>query len=554
MNRNYPGTVRSTHAHHPDPSRRHRERRGVSGLIFKSIYFTPLIWLAVGLLLLEVALLVRAWWGTIRTNYGCRDCGYDLTGIPGDASRCPECGGDLAVCALTGSVVVRRRLRSRGIRCLAVILLAGVGLMLVQPWRLPYTPTWVLTNIDLPVVRWRGRMLTPDHTHGLVWRELKSRLIRDGPSIKTVIDDRGNYELQTPKDFIGAPALTKSEMKILLEGVFEQLAEEGIADVDTQIRHPIGLWEAAMRAGWWTPEEVGAVIGKIPPIQALSLTSFRAQELLLVLDSPRLSSGFVPMEVQFSDLELDIDDRTLRLVELPNDRGASQSPTRRVFGHHDLDVTPGQSTIFTKNTLESKVMLRYRLVLVSSGGTPLASQWVAGPVDRDFDVSATRMVLVATGDAVDAIGGDLSEASVFIPDPEGGKGGRIVIATTNADWAEAPRRDGQALDLVYRVRPHTSRISTDERFVTESSTRELPPLPDGRRRFTLREFEYEDVKALGPGTVRFGLDSMTWHDILAASEDTDPDWDPRRESRLIPFTVSIPSAAPIVTSAPDETP
>lgn len=61
------------------------------------------------------------------------------------------------------------------------------------------------------------------------------------------------------------------------------------------------------------------------------------------------------------------------------------------------------------------------------------------------------------------------------------------------------------------------------------------------------------MKALGLGAVRFGPDPMTWHDILAAFEDTDPDWDPRRESRLTPFTVSIPSAAPIVTSAPDET-
>ena len=157
-----------------------------------------------------------------------------------------------------------------------------------------------------------------------------------------------------------------------------------------------------MRAGWWTPEEVGAVIGKIPPIQALSLTSFRAQELLLVLDSPRLSSGFVPMEVQFSDLELDIDDRTLRLVELPNDRGASQSPTRRVFGHHDLDVTPGQSTIFTKHASESKGTLRCRLVLVSrSRGTPLASQWMSAPVEQ-LSVSPTQ-VEVASGDAVEAI-------------------------------------------------------------------------------------------------------------------------------------------------------
>ena len=151
------------------------------------------MWLAVGLLLLEVILLVRAWRRTIRTSYGCRDCGYDLTGISEDASRCPECGGDLAVCAFIGSTV-RRRLRSRGIRCLAVILVAGVGLMLVHPWRLPYAPTWVLTNIDLPVVRWRGRMLTSDQTQGLVWRELKSRLIRDTPTI-TEIDDLGNYNL-----------------------------------------------------------------------------------------------------------------------------------------------------------------------------------------------------------------------------------------------------------------------------------------------------------------------------------------------------------------------
>ena len=78
---------------------------------------------------------------------------------------------------------------------------------------------------------------------------------------------------------------------------------------------------------------------------------------------------------------------------------------------------------------------------------------IAGPVDRDFDVSATR-VSVATDDAVDAIGRDLSEASVFIPDPEGGKGGRIVIATTNADRAEAPRPDGQVLDVVCPPRPH----------------------------------------------------------------------------------------------------
>ena len=179
---------------------------------------------------------------------------------------------------------------------------------------------------------------------------------------------------------------------------------------------------------------------------------------------------------------------------------------------------------------------------------------MSAPVEQ-LSVSPTQ-VAVASGGAVEAIGRDLSEASVFISDPGGGEGGRIVIATTNAEWAEAARRDGQALDLVCPLRSFTSRIRKHDRFVTEPSTRELAPLPDGRRRFTLREFEfeYENVKALGPGTVRFGLDSMTWHDILAASEDTDADWDPRRESRLIPFTVSIPSAAPIVTSAPDETP
>ena len=522
-----------------------RGRQGVSGLIIESKNFTPLMWITVGLLLLGVILLVWAWRMTLRKNQECRDCGYDLTGIPKDATRCPECGGDLAVCVLTPerSITAGRRLRSRGIGCLAAGLLAGVGLTLVHPWRIPLTPTWVLTNIDLPVIRWRGTESTQAYApHFRVWDELNSRLIR--------------YDAATPRvELADAPALTRPEMQVLLEGFFEEIAREGIAKVSRMHRPEVNLWEAAMHAGWWSPEEVGALIGTIPPIGAMSLDHLSVSDAPEVM-SLTLSSGdptFFSLEVQFSALVLDIDDRTLRLAELPNHRGASQPPPRQVFGFHDLVGTSGQSTIFTKHASESKGTLRCRLVLVSrSRGTPLASQWMSAPVEQ-LSVSPTQ-VAVASGDAVEAIGRDLSEASVFISDPGGGEGGRIVIATTNAEWAEAARRDGQALDLVCPLRSSTSRIRKHDRFVTEPSTRELAPLADGRRRFTLREFEYEDAKALGPGTVRFGLDSMTWHDILAASEDTDPDWDPRRESRLIPFTVSIPSAAPIVTSAPDETP
>ena len=55
-------------------------------MIIESKNFTPLMWITVGLLLLGVILLVWAWRMTLRKNQECRDCGYDLTGIPEEAA------------------------------------------------------------------------------------------------------------------------------------------------------------------------------------------------------------------------------------------------------------------------------------------------------------------------------------------------------------------------------------------------------------------------------------------------------------------------------------
>ena len=144
-------------------------------MILEDRTITPLMWLTVALLLLGVVLLVRAWRMTVRTNRECGDCGYDLTGIPEDAARCPECGGELATCALTpeGSVTARQRLRSRGIRCIVASLVAGAVLMLVHPWRLAHTPTWVLANLDLPLIQWRDVRASQRYTaNERIWRAL----------------------------------------------------------------------------------------------------------------------------------------------------------------------------------------------------------------------------------------------------------------------------------------------------------------------------------------------------------------------------------------------
>ena len=256
----------------------------------------------------------------------------------------------------------------------------------------------------------------------------------------------------------------------------------------------------------------------------------------LSIDSTR------PVLFCITELELDIDRRTLKHPELPEQLGEWEDDSRSLFGHYRLDGTPGQSTIFTKHASEPGGTLHARLVFRDPRtGTPLASQWVSHPAKPSIIPTKVR---VATGDDVEAISRDLADASVFIPDAEDGTSGRIVIATTNPEWAGTSRRDGQALDLVCPLRPSRRTVRTNDRFVTETSTQELPPLPDGRPRFTLREFKYDASEALGQGVAHFGIDSMTWHDIHAASGLTDPDWDPRTESRFIPFTVSIPATAP----------
>ena len=493
---------------------------------------TPLMWLTVALLLLGVVLLVRAWRMTVRTNRECGDCGYDLTGIPEDAARCPECGGELATCAITpkGSVTTRRRLRSRGIRCIVASLVAGAVLMLVHPWRLTHTPTWVLANIDLPMIRWRG-LHSPRSTflNGQVWKALNARLLRPSAG-------RPGFEIDP-----GA-TLADRRMQALLDPWFEELVQTDLNSMLMPIRPEFDLWDAGMRAGWWSPEEIGARIGPMPSLEALSLNTIPESDGTEPLAVGVSIDAFHHLNFHITEVELDIDRRTLKLADLPDQPGEPNRGRRMVVGHYRLDGTPGQSTIFTRHASESEGTMRARLVFLSPrSGTPLASQRVSQPVTPSILPTKVR---VATGDAVEAISRDLADASVFIPDAENDTSGRIVIATTNPEWAGTSRRDGQALDLVCRLRPSTRTLRTNERIVTEPSTAELPPLPDGRRRFTLRAFEYDAAEAEGRDAAHFGLDSMTWHDILAASEETDSDWDPRTESRFIPFTVSIPSTTP----------
>ena len=334
-------------------------------------------------------------------------------------------------------------------------------------------------------------------------------------------------------------------MQSMLQPWFDEIAQTGLDEGPMWIRPEMDLWEAGMRAGWWSPEEIGARIGPMPALIANLLDAVSQPDgtehvqLVVYVDSNWNRMNFV-----VTDLELDIDRRTLKFA------GLSDKPEQwedEIFDESSalyrrkLDGLPGQSTIFTDHASESGGTLHARLVFLSNQGTPLASQWVSHPASPS--VVPTK-VTIATGDTVEVIGRDLAEASVFIPDPEDGEGGRVVIATTNEEWAEPSRRDGQALDLVCPLSGSPRWVRRLERFVTEASTRELPPLPDGRRRFTLREFEYDTAWARGRDEAHFGLDSMAWHDILAASGVTDPDWDPRTESRFIPFTVSLPSTAP----------
>ena len=89
-------------------------------------------------------------------------------------------------------------------------------------------------------------------------------------------------------------SLTDRQMQALLDPWFEELVRTRLDEMSPTTRPEFNLWATGMRAGWWSPEEIGARIGPMPPLAALSLdtivNSFDRTEHLAVglsIDSTR---------------------------------------------------------------------------------------------------------------------------------------------------------------------------------------------------------------------------------------------------------------------------
>src|SRR4051812_48582263 len=86
-------------------------------------------------------------WGRRGYNHPvCRRCGFDLSGKPGDASRCSECGADLG---RPRAVRIGRREKRRGVLAVALpVLLLCFGWEAWVGWHAARATDW---NRHLPV-------------------------------------------------------------------------------------------------------------------------------------------------------------------------------------------------------------------------------------------------------------------------------------------------------------------------------------------------------------------------------------------------------------------
>ena len=71
----------------------------------------------------------------------CRRCRFDLTGLPPDSRRCPECGADLA--APRSRVVGHRRRRTGWVAAGTALLVLGIGGSGTVAWRVAQSVEWV---------------------------------------------------------------------------------------------------------------------------------------------------------------------------------------------------------------------------------------------------------------------------------------------------------------------------------------------------------------------------------------------------------------------------